>query len=165
MLYQINGKYGPFVLEADNELQVLAILFKLSPDNDVRCKNPILIDLNTDHIEYNIKLQEKFGIDGVNKYIDDNAQLLLQILSSYTCNYEPDHKKCMEELRSINDDVDIMESDKIFMIRMIFDAYQSGNDELEDRVHKIKMFFEQRLKEISETNTATPLQPVDDATI
>lgn len=153
MIYQLNGKFGPFTLASDNEKLILASVYKIAPDNSVYITNPVIIDNRLDYIQYELRIQQIFIEEGgVAKFVDDNILDIHTVIEKFICGYEKDRKEYETLCADIRQDPTIPIVEKNDAVIMIREAYQN-NDALFDRINKIKSQITHRIKELTASNT------------
>jgi hypothetical protein len=147
MIYQLNGKLGPFTLEADNDQHIIALLYKIANDHSVYTTNPILLKQNLDSVEFKLKLQEIFT--SVNEYIDTNIDFLIAIALEYLPGYIADREQYNKERLEILQDSSLEDADVEFLTKMLKETYQLKNEELTKRMQQVASLLQYRENELN----------------
>lgn len=150
MIYQFHGKYGPFTLEAFDDLLVLALQYKFATDNSVYVKTPTLLSENFDAVTYKIELQKKFPND-IGEFVDANLSNLLTALDSIITGHMPERQSFNNDVLEISNDPEMPEEDRIETLKMLKAAYRSQNDlyqDLSTRIQQVESLIKFRQKEL-----------------
>lgn len=153
MVYQLNGKFGPFTLETDDDLKVLSLVYKIAQDASVYVTNPLILPTDLDNVLFKIKLLEKYP-DGIAAYIDNNLDTLLNVLKDFLPGYTNDRFLFKKDTAEIFIDDSLTESDKTEIIKMLKNSYQNTyqNEDLYlnlmKRVEQVVSLLEYRKEEL-----------------
>lgn len=152
MVYQLNGKYGPFTIDAKSDRDALAASHCVSShSSSVYISDPCLIPVHADDVEASVKMLEFFP-SGEKLHIDQNLDALLEIFSDFIPGYKTDRDEYLTNVRQLLDEKlpDDEEKSALFMLKNAFqNAHQSeGMLNLYRRVEQVVSMLEYRKKQL-----------------
>lgn len=117
MVYEINGKYGLFTIDAENNLIASTLCYLISSNNSVFITQPVV---------------EQYDATNQKEYLLENSEVLKNVL----LNYLPGSRFKREETFQLL--LDFEESEKSDMFKTLRQTYMDDKYyELDDRIKKV----------------------------
>lgn len=148
MIYELNGKFGDFTVEAESDLITITIMNMLSPDGFINIVHPRVQYPRYGDPNYTEATQELYAEHITQAfYINENLTQLIDCIKSYIPGTSVDRIEFNNQYNEAI--VDLDEEDKKHMKLILLDSYRDKEqyDSLLERFHHVLKLLMYELKQ------------------